>query len=426
MTSTSELLKEGIEAAKAKKDVEARDLLKQVVELEPRNETAWLWLSAVIHREDERLICLENVLAVNPENEAAQRGVKILRRSLAPLKPLPDRDDALRGPVTQATDVGAAPLARSELESRARVDGPPAQASEAGPFGLDQVPPEGATLRMFSSVKGEQPVTFNQALEEMECLRQDPKWVNENFLGFVNDQGEVVQFAAVDFERDTCHLDIPLTVEGGLSLFLAATLTVAEGLSLVRSFYAGASSRLIARALLTAPRERPSVSDEIAGWGITSAIESYYFLLDVDDRVVCHIGPIGHTTRADELASSIIEDLPLRLVSVTELMTEGRQGENSGEVPVDDGSRSKRSSRLTQCVDCGGQISTSAAACPHCGRPHGEADAQPMTPRCPTCNSTRIEKISASDKAGSALLFGVFSIGQISKTFRCRDCGYKW
>ena len=45
---------------------------------------------------------------------------------------------------------------------------------------------------------------------------------------------------------------------------------------------------------------------------------------------------------------------------------------------------------------------------------------------CPTCGSTNIHKISTTNKVGSALVFGVFAMGNISKTFKCNSCGYKW
>lgn len=47
-------------------------------------------------------------------------------------------------------------------------------------------------------------------------------------------------------------------------------------------------------------------------------------------------------------------------------------------------------------------------------------------PKCPTCNSTEIEKIGAINKVGSAAIFGVLSLGHLSKTFKCKHCGYKW
>lgn len=46
--------------------------------------------------------------------------------------------------------------------------------------------------------------------------------------------------------------------------------------------------------------------------------------------------------------------------------------------------------------------------------------------KCPTCSSTNIQKISASNKVGSAVFFGLFSVGHISKTFKCDNCGMKF
>lgn len=46
-------------------------------------------------------------------------------------------------------------------------------------------------------------------------------------------------------------------------------------------------------------------------------------------------------------------------------------------------------------------------------------------PKCPTCNSTNIKKISAVSKAGGIFMFGIFSKTAKSQ-FQCEDCGYKW
>ncbi len=51
---------------------------------------------------------------------------------------------------------------------------------------------------------------------------------------------------------------------------------------------------------------------------------------------------------------------------------------------------------------------------------------KPYTVHCPTCGSPNTVKISKTNKVGSAVTFGVFSIGHLSKTFRCKSCGYKW
>ena len=46
-------------------------------------------------------------------------------------------------------------------------------------------------------------------------------------------------------------------------------------------------------------------------------------------------------------------------------------------------------------------------------------------PKCPTCGSTNIKKISAASKAGGMFIFGIFSKTAKSQ-FQCEDCGYKW
>lgn len=46
-------------------------------------------------------------------------------------------------------------------------------------------------------------------------------------------------------------------------------------------------------------------------------------------------------------------------------------------------------------------------------------------PKCPTCSSTNVHKISAGERVASVGLFGLFS-KKINKTFKCKDCGYSW
>lgn len=47
------------------------------------------------------------------------------------------------------------------------------------------------------------------------------------------------------------------------------------------------------------------------------------------------------------------------------------------------------------------------------------------TPKCPTCGSTNIRKISATKKLGGALGFGIFS-KTVRSQFECLNCKYKW
>ena len=76
-TDVEALLSQGVAAAKAGKEDEARNLLSQVLDLDPDNERAWLWMSGVVP-DEEKVVCLQNVLEINPSNELALIGLESL------------------------------------------------------------------------------------------------------------------------------------------------------------------------------------------------------------------------------------------------------------------------------------------------------------------------------------------------------------
>lgn len=54
-----------------------------------------------------------------------------------------------------------------------------------------------------------------------------------------------------------------------------------------------------------------------------------------------------------------------------------------------------------------------------------KTNLQQNKPKCPTCGSTNIEKISTTSKAIGFVAVGVFS-SNFGKTMHCKNCGYKW
>lgn len=72
------MVREGINAFKAGRKDEARALLLKATELDQYNEQAWLWLSGLMDTPDDQRTCLENVLAINPNNERASQGLAYL------------------------------------------------------------------------------------------------------------------------------------------------------------------------------------------------------------------------------------------------------------------------------------------------------------------------------------------------------------
>ena len=69
------LLRAGITAAKAGQREQARQTLLRVIEQDEASIPAWLWLSTVLDDQEERRICLENVLTLDPDNAHARAGL---------------------------------------------------------------------------------------------------------------------------------------------------------------------------------------------------------------------------------------------------------------------------------------------------------------------------------------------------------------
>ena len=85
-----QLLDEGIASLSIGNKEEARRKLMQVINADERNEHAWLYLSEAVESDEDRQICLENVLTINPANERAETELKALQEKMA------------RGQVTEA------------------------------------------------------------------------------------------------------------------------------------------------------------------------------------------------------------------------------------------------------------------------------------------------------------------------------------
>ena len=82
-----DLLKKGIAAARAGDNATARALLEQVVELDQHHEKGWLWLAAVVDSDEEKRVCLGNVVVINPQNERARRLLEQLEEKRLAAKP---------------------------------------------------------------------------------------------------------------------------------------------------------------------------------------------------------------------------------------------------------------------------------------------------------------------------------------------------
>ena len=107
----TQLLHQGVAAARSGQSDVARSTLQQVVREDPQNEIAWMWLSSVAVDDSERVFCLKKLLEINPQHEFAIKGLRALgieptRRSEAGTSgtTVPIIDDAKYSRVLQSVD----------------------------------------------------------------------------------------------------------------------------------------------------------------------------------------------------------------------------------------------------------------------------------------------------------------------------------
>ncbi len=82
------LYQRGVAAARSGQRRVAAVLLTRSVQLNPRNEGAWLWLSGVLDDPHQVAFCLQSVLKLNPDNVRAQKGLRWLEeREVLPETP---------------------------------------------------------------------------------------------------------------------------------------------------------------------------------------------------------------------------------------------------------------------------------------------------------------------------------------------------
>lgn len=72
-----------MELARAGEKNAARDAFLRVVDEDPHNELAWMWLAGLVDSLEDKIIACENVLTINPSNEKARRYLESLNRRKA-------------------------------------------------------------------------------------------------------------------------------------------------------------------------------------------------------------------------------------------------------------------------------------------------------------------------------------------------------
>lgn len=79
MDSITPQLQSGIAAIRVGQYEQARTALIDVLKAEPRNETAWLWLSRAMPTLEQALRCIEHLLTISPHNTHALEAREVLQ-----------------------------------------------------------------------------------------------------------------------------------------------------------------------------------------------------------------------------------------------------------------------------------------------------------------------------------------------------------
>src|SRR5512135_3270270 len=119
----NELTQQGIAALKSGDRAAARQLLTAAIKQDSGDVTAWLWLTGTLEKDEERIACLRKVLQLDPNNQAAARGLaQITERRAAQqaqaVTPAPQVQPSQAAPLSpsgKVTSAGPVPSASAEI-----------------------------------------------------------------------------------------------------------------------------------------------------------------------------------------------------------------------------------------------------------------------------------------------------------------------
>jgi hypothetical protein len=167
MVEQPDKTKMGIAAAKAGQTEQARELLISALEENDQDINAWMWLSAVVDTDQDRLDCMEQVLLINPNHPQALKARAFLQSRLSS-SPTRDGIDSppSREEVSGEEVSSQAPVPEVEFPASIDQENPGFDESEETPLSE----PEGAQkdtaeFSNFEQVQTEDVVATNQVYE---------------------------------------------------------------------------------------------------------------------------------------------------------------------------------------------------------------------------------------------------------------------
>jgi hypothetical protein len=136
MTTTNDLLQQGIAAARSGQRALARQLFVRVIQADQYNDEAWVWLAGVVDDPADMRRCLQQALRINPLNPHARQGIAWLDQKARQAQKTSSSAGA--PPDGQASSVSPSSMARPTPSQEAN-QAP--QASSDADRGLFQLPP---------------------------------------------------------------------------------------------------------------------------------------------------------------------------------------------------------------------------------------------------------------------------------------------
>ncbi len=81
---TSEKLAQAVQLIKSGNKIGAIPILKEIVQADPSNENAWLWLYSCVEKSDQKIYCLKQALKINPDNQKTHDALFKLENKTSP------------------------------------------------------------------------------------------------------------------------------------------------------------------------------------------------------------------------------------------------------------------------------------------------------------------------------------------------------
>jgi tetratricopeptide (TPR) repeat protein len=193
------LLKQAIEAARAGRELTARDIFLEIVERDPRNEVAWMWLTGLLDSLDDCIYACEMVLDINPGNLKARQ---YLDQLLAKKQEQLDAENKLSAEKTlQAGELLRAGKRGAALDLIRSVTNQPNADVDAWRLLAELAPEAEERMRAFEMVRRLDP-SDAKARQELERLR--------HFQEDLTDLAATYEEAG-NFEKAIASYDLALT-----------------------------------------------------------------------------------------------------------------------------------------------------------------------------------------------------------------------